>query len=997
MLTTKQIKILTRSTLLFLLAATPLLAQSHTLEVSQYLHMSWTAQGGFFQPGVTSIHSIAQTSDGYLWVPGPDFLLRFDGVRFSEWKPPANESLPGKPIFRLLGSKDGSLWIGGNGLAELKADGEFRRYRQLDGTLIEGLIEDRDGGIWAGGGSGQPQSPKLCRFYRGESECYPANSFLGGWAAVLHEDGKGQVWACSSTGIWKLRPGPPLKLASFSEIAPCDDLNEDSSGTLIFIHEKHAKTLTADGQIALYPTKVDNPKGLLLDRQGDLWVATIGYGIVHIHEGQADSFTTRDGLSSDAVVQIFQDREGNIWAATTSGLDKFTKPAVPSMTERQGLSNVAGAVLMDHKNRIWVGTESGLDRLIDGRLIKSTAKFPADDIRSIFQTSKERMLLATVADRGMVWFDGHRTIRLATRSGEDVFGFAEDLRCDLWVASRELGLLHLDGDGKLIETFDHKILGTFGIGLAYDPKRDGLWLTSRVGDLGFFKDGKFVEQYGPKDGLGEGIIRDPQVDKDGGVWASTRVGLAHLKNGRISVLGRKNGLPCDVVHWMRHDKNHNVWLYTECGLVAFSENDLTTWTSEPSHTVAILHYLDNTDGVVNATINGWFTPQTATTIDGRILFVANAVSILDPGNLNQNTLPPPVHIEEIAADGRGFVGSGRVSLPAKAHSVQIAFTALSFSAPWKVRFRYKLQGYDTDWSSPGALRQATYTNLPPGNYEFHVIACNNNGVWNTTGDTLNFFIPPAFYQALWFRLLMALTAAGLLSALYLYRLKQATAAVQSRLMAQMEERERIARELHDTLLQGFQGITLRVQGVANNIPTQDPLRKMVDDVLDRADGVLREARQRVRKLRRRTTDENDFADRLTKHGEELSKDHTATFTLAIVGEPKVLESTVQDEAYRIVAEALTNAFQHASASKIEAEITYESSALRIRVRDDGVGIDKTVVANGHPDHWGLTGMRERARAIRAELNIWSRESAGTEVELVISASIAYPRREIKAK
>jgi signal transduction histidine kinase len=215
-------------------------------------------------------------------------------------------------------------------------------------------------------------------------------------------------------------------------------------------------------------------------------------------------------------------------------------------------------------------------------------------------------------------------------------------------------------------------------------------------------------------------------------------------------------------------------------------------------------------------------------------------------------------------------------------------------------------------------------------------------------------------------------------------------------MAQMEERERIARELHDTLLQGFQGITLRVQGVAKNMPTQDPLRKMLDDVLDRADGVLREARQSVRNLRRRTTDENDLADRLTKHGEELSKDHTSAFTLAIVGEPKVLESTVQDEAYRIIGEALTNAFQHASAAKIETEITYESSALRIRVRDDGVGIDKAVVTNGHPDHWGLTGMRERARAIRAELNIWSRESAGTEVELVIPASIAYPREETKA-
>jgi signal transduction histidine kinase len=211
----------------------------------------------------------------------------------------------------------------------------------------------------------------------------------------------------------------------------------------------------------------------------------------------------------------------------------------------------------------------------------------------------------------------------------------------------------------------------------------------------------------------------------------------------------------------------------------------------------------------------------------------------------------------------------------------------------------------------------------------------------------------------------------------------------------LQERERIARELHDTLLQGFQGITLRMQGVAKHMPAQDPIRKMMEEVLDRADGVLREARQRVRNLRRRTTGENELADRLTKCGEELARDQAATFTVAIVGEPRALESTVQDEAYRIMGEALANAFQHASASRIETEVTYDSSALRIRVRDDGVGIDKAVLSNGHPGHFGLIGMRERARAIRAELNIWSREAAGTEVELAIPASIAYPREEIK--
>jgi len=986
--------LLVLSTFLFVLATLPVFAQPYTLEVSQYLHTSWTSQEGFFR-GV--INSVAQTSDGYLWVvTGTGGLFRFDGVRFSEWKPPANDSLPRKPLHHLLGSRDGSLWIAGIGLAELKANGEFRTYHQLDGTLIEaGLIEDKDGAIWAGGNA-QSHNSALCRFYHGESECFPSDSFLGSWVAALHEDEKGQLWAWAGNGLWSVRPNPPRNVAPLPrEVTQIYAFDEDPSGTLVFSTGDDMKMMTPDGKISLYSIEVGHARALLKDREGDLWVGTAGQGIVHVHQGRTDRFTTSDGLSSNSVVHIFQDREGNLWVGTNRGLDKFTKPAVPNMTSKQGLSNdYVNSALIDRKGVPWIGTRDGLNSLDNDRAIKSTIKLPNDFVTSLFETSKGGMLVATDDPKGMLWFNGDRVDRLPLASGNNVFDVAEDNRGDLWVASRELGLLHLRENGSLVEAFGPKI---GGIALTFDPKRDGLWLTSSRGTLRFFKDGKYVEEYGPKDGLGQGIIRDPQVDNDGGVWASTRVGLARLKNGRISVLSSKNGLPCDAVHWMRQGRDHNVWLYTECGLVALSETDLSAWIADPLHTVAIVHYFDNTDGVENVAYNGWYTPQATTTTDGRILFATTSgLSILDPSNLNQNTFAPPVHIEEIIADEREVGGSGRISLPVKVHSIHIAFTALSFAAPRKVRFRYKLQGYDPDWSSPVSLRQVTYTNLPPGNYEFRVIACNNDGLWNTTGDTVSFFIPPAFYQTLWFKVLTAISIAGLLWSLYLLRLKQATANVQTRLLGQLEERERIARELHDTLLQGFQGITLRMHGVSKNLNGQDPIRRMMEEVLERADEVLREARLRVRNLRRRTSDEDDLPDRLTKCGRELSKDHAATFTLAIVGEPKALESTVQDEAYRIAAEALANAFRHASASKIETEVTYNSSTLRIRVRDDGVGIDRAVRSNGQPGHWGLTGMRERAEAIRAELSIWSRESAGTEVELVIPASIAYPRDKTKA-
>src|SRR5215475_6249300 len=355
------------SIFLFLLGTAALPAQTQTPDVSQYLHTSWTAQDGFFKGG---IQSIAQTSDGYLWVSSTTGLLRFDGVRFVEWRPPSSDSLPGRPLERLLGSRDGSLWIGGTGLAELKANGDFRRYHQLDGTWIFALIEDRDGAIWAGGG-GQPQSPKLCRFYHGESECFPANGFIGPTVQALYEDAKGQLWMGNRTGIWRLRPGPAREIAPYSDMIHA--FAEDAKGTLIISGGGQVNMITAEGTVKPYPTQLDDAYAFLKDREGDLWVGTDGEGIVHVHEERTDRFTVADGLSFNYVYALIQDREGNVWAATGNGLHKFTKAAITTITFKQGQVN---SVLIDRKGASWVGTIGGLQKFANGRLKKADVKLP---------------------------------------------------------------------------------------------------------------------------------------------------------------------------------------------------------------------------------------------------------------------------------------------------------------------------------------------------------------------------------------------------------------------------------------------------------------------------------------------------------------------------------------------------------------------------------------------------------------------------------------------
>jgi signal transduction histidine kinase/ligand-binding sensor domain-containing protein len=974
----------------FLFATPTLVAQLQTLDVSQYLHASWSAQDGFFTGG---IDSVTQTSDGYLWLTSSAGLLRFDGIRFVQWKPMAHESLPGAPLRPLLASKDGSLWIGGTGLAELTTAGEFHRHHQLDGLEVTSLVEDQDGAIWVGGVA-RPGSAPLCRIFRRQSECYGDTKFMGGWVDSLYEDKKGRLWAGTNDGIWRVRPGLPQRVVAYPAVVRT--FAEDASGTLLFSDSREVKALGDDGKAQNYPVLPDGKSigawKILKDREGSLWFATGGEGLVHIHEGRVDRFTVLDGLAASAPKSIFQDHEGSVWVTSTDSLDRFAKPAIPRITIKQGLlSNLVTSVVFLRDGTVWIGTDPGLNELIDNRVIASNAKLRADTIGSLFETSTGRLLVTPAIPNGMVWLQGSKTVPLKVPSGENTFETAQDLQGDLWAVNRESGLLHLRGNGDLLETFSRNVVGLPASTVAFDPKRNGLWLASARGELVFFKDGKVVERYGAQDGLTVGVLRDLQVDADGAVWVSTQSGLARLMQGKVTVLGQKNGLPCDAVHWMRHDDDQNVWLYTKCGLVSFSDEDLSSWIAQPSHVVTIRSYLDNTEGVENTTYGGWYTPQTAKIPDGRILFaMTSGLGILDPRNLHQNALPPPVFIEEVTVDGREIKLAGHVSLPKRARTLHFAFTALSLVAPRKVRFRYKLEGYDKDWSGPVSVREETYTNLPPGDYEFRVIACNNDGIWNETGAHLAFTIPPAFTQGNWFKAICLLGFIGFVYLAYHLRVRQVTAQLRGRMYERLEERERIARDLHDTFFQGIQGLLLRFHTATSQLSKEEPARRIFEETLKQSDQVMLEGRELVLDLRATASEQSDLPTAFSDFGEGMRRGSSCDFKVVVNGAIRSLHPVVFEELFKIGKEALTNAFRHSGAHSIEAELNYERSELRIRIRDDGKGIDSTILRQGHRDgHFGLPGMRERAQKVGAHLDVWSKSGAGTEVELRIAARVAY--------
>jgi signal transduction histidine kinase len=335
-----------------------------------------------------------------------------------------------------------------------------------------------------------------------------------------------------------------------------------------------------------------------------------------------------------------------------------------------------------------------------------------------------------------------------------------------------------------------------------------------------------------------------------------------------------------------------------------------------------------------------------------------------------------------------------VRLPPLVRDLDIDYTALSLIAPEKIRFRYKLEGRDRDWQNVGNRRQAFYNDLPPRDYRFRVVASNNSGVWNEAGDSLAFSIAPAYYQTNWFRVLMAVVVLAMLWGLYRLRLYQIAREFDAQLNGRVEERLRIARELHDTLLQSFHGLMLRFH-VVSKLLQEGKAKEQLEKALEHADDAIAEGRSAVYDLRSSTTATSELSEALNAVGNELATEDTAEFGFVVAGPPRDLHPIIRDELYRISREALRNAFKHAHARHIEAEINYEERVFRLRIRDDGDGIPVEILEQGVPGHYGLSGMRERAREVGADLTIWSRAGAGTEIDLSLASSIAYgtsPRR-----
>jgi signal transduction histidine kinase/ligand-binding sensor domain-containing protein len=972
--------------------------------ISQYGHAAWRMQDGVFN---STPNAMAQTPDGYLWIGTQAGLMRFDGARFVPGAAATGLPLPDTKITSLRCARDGSLWIGTPyGLSRLQ-DGKLTSYSSAP-VGISTIIEDHTGAIWVTRYRVTDGKGPLCRAVDGGLQCYgKADGIPVGYGVGLTEDSLGNLWIGSYV-LCRWRPGAAqtffeAELKHLNGSPGVIDIAAGPSGSVWAALERAGPKLGvrhyAEGKWTSYVVQgFDgarvNAQSLFIDRDNALWVGTESDGLYRIYAGSADHYQRADGLSGDSVNSFFQDREGNLWVTTDGGVDVFRDTPVVSFSTHEGLSSaIVRSVLALQDGSVWAGTEGALEVLRKGEVsaIRSRHGLPGDEVSAMLEDHAGRLWLGV--DENLMRYEHGKFLPVlkpdgsALGGGGHIIALTEDGDHDIWAMAYS-SARHLY---RIREQQVREEIPLTGIPYAAwlaAGQEAGIWLGSYSDNkLARYRDGH-LEIISLPQGEKALIVSSLLPDSGHAVWAATNDGLFRWKDGQVKALGAQNGLPCAMIFALIKDNHDALWLYTTCGLLSISAAELEKWWEQPDSQV-VTTFFGVSEGVRPG--NAAAQPKATRSTDGRLWFTNGMIlQMIDPSRLHRNDTPPPVQIEEVVADQKSYSPGADLRLPPLTRNLEINYTALSFSVPQQVRFRYMLEGYDVNWQEPGTRRLAVYSDLRPGSYKFRVIACNNDGVWNETGAALDFRIAPAWFQTNWFLALCIVSVLFIVWVIYRLRVRQIARAISARFDERLAERTRLARELHDTLLQTVQGSKLVADDALEQPSDPFRMRRAMEQLSGWLGQAVNEGRAALNSLRTSTTERNDLAEAFRRATEDGLIPGFMAATLSVVGEAKEMHPIVRDEIYRLGYEAIRNACQHSQASRLEVELTYAHD-LAVRVRDNGVGIEPVVADEGKEGHYGLQGMRERAARIGAKLTLISSASQGTEITVVVPGSIVFRR------
>ncbi len=962
----------------------PAFALDPQKSVSQFSVSTWTQQQGLPQD---TIWALAQTSDGYLWAGTAEGLARFDGYEFTVFNREHNQ-LPSNSVTALAAGPGNSLWIGTSGGVTEYRDGKFRTLTSeagLPAGQVGDLFVDHSGALWivVGGNISRYDSSGFHNFMRERD--LPMRSARG-----VTEDEHHTIYVAGNSSVAKLENGKFVEVLGPQALSADfpTKLHADSEGNLWIIGVRGIVKRFRDGTIRHYSadegaTNTFGPSPMVEDRDGNLWWGK-ATGLARLERSvqgkEAAELPLGANLGVGPIGALLEDSDGNLWAGGTNGLARLRDDAFTVFRKSEGLpSDGPTTVFEDSKGQIWVGFLDGGIAQFSSRYLPGSAKLaePKGRIFSIRESKSGDLLIASRDGLTRIAGGQHKLFVPPDPHGRRaVYDVLEDSEGTLWLAVPN-GLMTLkDGHFRTVVTGGNTLEESAFVTLA--KQIDGsVWAGSLQNGLWHFS-GQHSKRYMAADGLVNSPIRHLYVDGEGVLWISTNGGgLSALRNGKFFSYRAADGLLSDSIANVIDDGT-SLWLSTPRGLCRISKQQLSEFSAGTRRKLEPVNY-GVADGLPSSHGAPGFGAGGIRDSQGNLWFVTtNGIARYSKDESNRSPLPPLIHITELATDKGMIDWPANSKLPAGTSRLRVRYTGIYLRAPEVVKYSYKLDGLDSDWVSSGDRRNLDLTSLSHGRYTFHMRAEVPGG--KASEESLDFEIIPRFYETNWFRagVVLLFILLGVLG--YKFRVQQ----VRSRFAAVLEERTRIAREIHDTLAQAFVGIASQLDTVEMFISEDTNRAKSYLDTARRMTRhSLTEARRAVVDLRAAALDEQDLAAALESGAQLWTAGSGMEVDVDVEGDSATLPENLAHQVLRIAQEAVTNVVKHAGANHVSLRLSVDPGGLQLNIVDDGRGFDaSTAFASGN-EHFGLIGMRERAKRMGGNVSLVTRPGEGTELNLKV--------------